>query len=498
MIITITIEKYIRVSNHVKYKIITIINNIQQKPILRRYQEFYQYYQFLKESIKEIRKYTLSNNNNNDNNTQQIKKIKKPPKLPGKKYFANMDPNFLQERQILLEQFLNEIVQNDSLLKLYCTLNFLEIPLSLIIASSNNNNHNNIHNMQINQQQPTNNNNNNTIQNNRTKTITNLKTSLNNNENITTQHLINTNLNQMEYIPYYNDNNEHEQHETIQVQRKYQYLIDGMNSLIDILYNEPWWEETFRIFQHRCGNGIFIMQLLHYIVSSKSNSYNNTDHRHHHNHLNEIFKTLSMSIIGSDTNEMYIKQFKEQIQLHEMSSKVKAILSNDTNGTNFSGIYDLFTSIFTLRHQFSSSYEIDNNNNNNMLENIKQYFINAKRIIKSEGYIIICEIDHFMVSVKNKEENEASNWQNIITSIFHDLSIQIIRRHKFFIRKPVLENVNNENNGDEEQDDDNKSSSSRKIDIYRESQRIQKFISIPCVVIIGKMPIKMKKKKKKR
>ena len=116
--------------------------------------------------------------------------------------------------------------------------------------------------MQINQQQPTNNDNNNTIQNNRTKTITNLKTSLNNNENITTQHLINTNLNQMEYIPYYNDNNEHEQHETIQVQRKYQYLIDGMNSLIDILYNEPWWEETFRIFQHRCGNGIFIMQLL--------------------------------------------------------------------------------------------------------------------------------------------------------------------------------------------------------------------------------------------
>ena len=101
MIITITIEKYIRVSNHVKYKIITIINNIQQKPILRRYQEFYQYYQFLKESIKEIRKYALSNNNNNENNTQQIKKIKKPPKLPGKKYFANMDPNFLQERQLL-------------------------------------------------------------------------------------------------------------------------------------------------------------------------------------------------------------------------------------------------------------------------------------------------------------------------------------------------------------------------------------------------------------
>ena len=52
-----------------------------------------------------------------------------------------------------------------------------------------------------------------------------------------------------------------------------------------------------------------------------------------------------MSIIGSDTNEMYIKQFKEQIQLHEMSSKVKAILSNDTNGTNFSGIYDLLEGV---------------------------------------------------------------------------------------------------------------------------------------------------------
>ena len=82
--------------------------------------------------------------------------------------------------------------------------------------------------MQINQQQlanddDDNNNNNNTIQNNRTKTITNLKTSLNNNKNITTQHLINTNLNQIEYIPYYNDNNEHGQHETIQVQRKYQW-----------------------------------------------------------------------------------------------------------------------------------------------------------------------------------------------------------------------------------------------------------------------------------
>ena len=473
MDITVKIERYVRVKNHIKYEILLTINGIQQNPIFRRYQEFNQFYQNLKQCIKYFKLYSVNIKETSSTKlTAQEKQMMsasaprsqllKPPKLPGKKFFSNFDPIFLQKRRLLLEEFLNELVQNSLLLNLICTLTFLEIPSSLMIANNN--------------------------KKNRPGDDQYTASSVGEVNQVGRQHLMLTNLNQVEYETRSEDEEQQQQHGhhgdvhtfVLNTERKYKYITNGVNDLIKILCNEPWWQNSFRIFQHGCGNGLFAIQLIYYVAESSNQNLNEA-----HQHTTNIFKSLPMSVIAEDANEVYINQFKEQIQLHHMSSKIKAIISKNNNGTNFSGVYDLFISIFALRNL--SGYE------GSPQMYIKSYFQHVMRIIKSEGYIVICEVANFTMGPKATKSNDGdNNWQRMITNVFDELSIQIIRRHRYFIRKPANE-INNTND-----DDSSEINNSNYRDKYKQSKQIQKFLSIPCVIIIGKMPVKIKRERERR
>ena len=416
--IRIRIDNYKHAQDHVKYCIIVSINDIEHK-VYRRYKEFSKYHSYLKETLRNLKRVKGSGNAGGSSSD------KSPPKFPGKKMFANFDPHFLELRRGKLESFLTGIVANPIFIRLMCTLDFLQIPTSLVFSSE----------------------------------VTSVQGSKQSSPNVSKveEFLSHTDLASVNYLQP-SENNTTLQNFQDLMQCKNNYLLQGVSDIVCLLGDEPWWENSFRIFQHHCGAGIFATQLLYLFALKASNNNIST--------VRDTIKGLGMSIVGIDDNEDAITNFKDNIQRLSMASKAKAILHHgDQLGADFSGVYDVFLSIFSLRHIFTAA---------SSFEMIESYFKNIQRTLKGLGYVIICEIAD-LVYIETPQENGdkiITAWPTIITKVCTNLSITVIREHKLFVRKPISQN--------------------------NDAKHISNSISVPCVVLVARMPQKRKRTKRDR
>ena len=409
--ICIRIDGYKHAQDHIKYCIVVSINGVEHK-VYRRYKEFNKFRLNLKETLRNLQRVK------GVGNIPSCNLYKSLPNFPGKKMYSNFCPDFLEKRRGKLQSFLTAIVANPILTRLMCTLDFLQIPTSLNFSSE--------------------------------------VTSLQGSKHVSkiAEFLSFTDLASINYLP---PNGSSTDISTLQdgmlCKSGDRYLLQGVSDIVCLLRDEPWWEDSFRIFQHHCGAGIFATQLLYWHALKRSNGSSIA--------VSDAIKGLGLSIVGVDDNNDAVMQFKENIQRLRMTSKAKAILHHgDTLGAGFSGVYDVFLSVFSLRRVFSAAASCE------MLIN---YFKNIRRTLKSQGYVIICEIADLVYTDTSGGNSDKSirNWLSVITKICTDLRITIIREHKLFIRKAVRQKG----------DFDDKAST----------------VSVPCVVFVGRMPQRPKR-----
>ena len=209
--IRIRIENYKRAQDHIKYCIVVSINSVEHK-VYRRYKEFDKYRTYLKETLRNLRCVKGNDNIPTFNLYESL------PNFPGKKMFANFDPEFLERRRDQLQTFLAAIIANPILTRLMCTLDFLQIPTSLSFSSE--------------------------------------VTSLQGSKHVSKieEFLSFTDLASVNYLPL---NGSSIDIPTLQdgmlCKSTDEYLLQGVSDIVCLLRDEPWWEDSFRIFQHHCG-----------------------------------------------------------------------------------------------------------------------------------------------------------------------------------------------------------------------------------------------------
>lgn len=323
--------------------------------------------------------------------------VKVPP-LPGKKVFGRMDPQFIASRQAKLEGWLTNVFENKYLLQLKCVFDFLEIPDSLIVGARGS-----------------------AIETGDSPMCCDDSATLLKLSDFTKEGYEESNAS---------------------------FLI----KLLNILFNESWWESSFRVFEFGCGTGLTACTMA--VVSTE--------------------KFGAASVVGGDAVPEYVIRFRERIVANSVGSSVKALPLASKDGADLDGVYDAIVSSFSLRRVDAHDYET-------LIRN----FI---RICRGQGYIVVAEIDVALPPAGNGEDREARKmnacWKDQVLSAFALLGVETLRVHRFFVRRTIGNPLVNR-----------KSMINGKVS---GSSTPPNHVMIPSYLLIGRTPAKERRKKKGR
>jgi hypothetical protein len=329
------------------------------------------------------------------------------PQIPGKKLFGRLEPSFVQKRQEQLQVWMSAMLAIEAVRKLKSVLQFLEIPTSLVLSEESN-------------------------------------------VRLEVTHEIPANPVRLAYLVGSSD---------VTDPRNTVHVQNFSNSLFEILFNEPWWSSSFRIFEFNAGSGMIACT----IARMSSANFG------------------AASIVGGDVDPTYVEQFKQRIASARVASVVKPLLLQSSSGNDISGVYDAVASFFSLRRVQWSEYGT--------------LIGNLARVCKSCGYLMFAEIDNFFVpsTVDNLDQDSNSDktsrrsWKEHLLAHFSQYGIETIRIHRFhvFVR---IDSDNEEAISWRSLRQDNAAASPRKLG----------FVTIPCTLVIGQGKLKERRQKKKK